>query len=252
MKDMEIKKKITVIGGPCSLESPELVESFLKRFPDQKIIRGGIFKMRTNKNSYQGPGVYGINFMREIILKHDLRLTTEISDPRQLDVLNDITSIYQVGTRNMYNYELLKELSKTGKTVILKRAMSATIDEWLHAADYLEELGQDKIILCERGIRGIDNKFRNHLDLSSVMYLKMNTRFRVFVDPSHAMGLREYVEVASMAAITSGCDGLLIETHKTPSLALSDSRQAIDYDQYEQLLNNIKRLASFLEAEVET
>ncbi|MCO4755351.1 MAG: N-acetylneuraminate synthase family protein, partial [Bacteriovoracaceae bacterium] len=176
----------------------------------------------------------------------NFEFVTEISDPRQIDVLDPITSVYQVGTRNMYNYELLKELGRLGKPVMLKRGFSATVKEWLGATNYLSDLGEDKVILCERGIRTFENTMRNTLDLGSVIYLKENTNFKVIVDPSHAMGDSKYVHQASMASMAAGADGILVEVHPEPAKALSDGHQTIDLKQFSQLTNDLRDLAKVM------
>jgi 3-deoxy-7-phosphoheptulonate synthase len=207
------------------------------------VIRGGIYKMRTNKNSFQGLGNVGIELIRDIKKNNPIRFVTEITDPRQIDGLLPIVSCFQVGARNMYNYELLKELANYKLPVILKRGFSATVSEWLGAAEYLNELGEDKIILCERGVRSFDNKLRNLLDLGSVIYLKKTTDFKVIVDPSHAMGDRRYVPDAALAALAAGADGIMVEVHPDPDHALSDGQQSLGPEIVTELVRKISELA---------
>ena len=175
---------------------------------------------------------------------------TEVTDVRQIEALAPITSVFQVGARNMYNYELLKELSRFERPVILKRAFSATISEWLGAAEYLFQLGEKNIILCERGVRSFDTKLRNLLDLGSVIYLKKNTPFKVLVDPSHSMGLTPYVADAAYAAVAAGADGLIVEVHPEPACALSDGQQALNLNQFDEMVHKLKKLAPIFEKEL--
>lgn len=231
------------ICGPCAIESQEQMSSIINLSFSPTLIRGGIYKMRTNKKSFQGLGADGIDIIKELKTKKAIDFITEITDPRQIDTLLPITSCFQVGARNMYNYELLKELATYRRPVILKRGFSATISEWLGAAEYLGDLGEEKIILCERGIRSFDNKLRNLLDLGSVIYLKQNTNFKVLVDPSHAMGDSRYVPQASVAALAAGADGLLVEIHPEPKKALSDGQQSLDLNEASELVKRLKLLA---------
>lgn len=199
--------------------------------------------MRTNAKSFQGMGQEGLEIVSELKKNFSFDFITEVTDARQIEKLLPHTSIFQVGARNMYNYELLKELSLYSKPVILKRAFSATISEWLGAAEYLFNLGEKKIILCERGVRSFDNKLRNLLDLGSVIYLKKNSPFKIIVDPSHSMGLTPYVADAAYAAVAAGADGLIIEVHPEPACALSDGQQALNLQQASELVDKLKKLA---------
>ena len=214
------------------------------------LVRGGIFKMRTRPDTFQGLREQGIEIIKELKKEFDFDFITEISDPRQLELLDSVTDMYQIGTRNMYNYELLKEINNYKKPVLLKRGLSATIDEWLGAASYFSNLKNNEIILCERGVRSFDNKLRNMLDLGSVIYLKQNTQYKVVVDPSHSMGHAQYVKEASYAALCAGADGLLIETHPTPQAALSDKDQALSLEEFAQLSNTVKELLKVFNKEL--
>ena len=235
--------ELFLIAGPCAVESESQMRTILSNENRPRLIRGGIHKMRTNAKSFQGLGNSGLDLIRN--LKHEIPFdfVTEVTDIRQIESLLPITSIFQVGARNMYNYELLKELGRYGRPVILKRAFSATISEWLGAAEYLADLGEENIILCERGVRSFDNKLRNLLDLGSVIYLKKNTNFKVLVDPSHSMGLTPYVADAAYAAVAAGADGLIVEVHPEPACALSDAQQALDIPQFNEMVNKLKQLA---------
>lgn len=235
-----------VISGPCAIESEEQIKTVLDGPDAPKVLRGGLYKMRTNPDSFQGLREEGAKIIAKLQEENQFQFVTEISDPRQIETLDPITSMYQIGARNMYNYELLRELSALGKPVLLKRAFSATLKEWLGSAQYLNKLGEDKIVLCERGIRSFETELRNTLDLGSVIYLKANTKFKVIVDPSHAMGEARYVAKASLAAMAAGADGLIIESHPCPHEALSDAKQAISLTELSKLNTDLLKLSECL------
>ncbi len=230
-----------VISGPCAVENHNQMKEIINAEIKPTFIRGGIFKMRTKRSSFQGLGAEGIEIIKHLKSISPFKFITEITDPRQIDLLLPIVDSFQVGARNMYNYELLKELSHLKKPVVLKRAFSATIQEWLGATEYLSGLGEENIFLCERGIRTFETKLRNTLDLGAVIYLKKNYPFKVLVDPSHAMGDSKYVHDASMAALAAGADGLLIEVHPDPKSALSDPEQALDLTLLRNLVNKLEK-----------
>jgi 3-deoxy-7-phosphoheptulonate synthase len=234
---------LVLISGPCAVESESQMRAILNAPHRPTLIRGGIHKMRTNAKSFQGIGWEGLELIGKLKKETHFDFVTEVTDVRQIEDLTSVTSIFQVGARNMYNYELLKELSRYGKPVILKRAFSATIAEWLGAAEYLFNLGEKNIILCERGVRSFDNKLRNMLDLGSVIYLKKNTPFKIIVDPSHSMGYTPYVADAAYAAVAAGADGLIVEVHPEPACALSDGQQALNLNQFDEMVEKLKKLA---------
>jgi 3-deoxy-7-phosphoheptulonate synthase len=242
--------ELFLIAGPCAVESENQLRQILSNENRPRLIRGGIHKMRTSSKSFQGLGDEGLNLVKNLKKEIPFDFVTEVTDARQIESLNEVTSIFQVGARNMYNYELLKELSKYGKPVILKRGFSATISEWLGAAEYLFNLGEKNIILCERGVRSFDNKLRNLLDLGSVIYLKKNTPFKVLVDPSHSMGYTAYVTDAALAAVAAGADGLMVEVHPEPACALSDGQQALNIPQFNELVAKLKKLAPIFDKEL--
>lgn len=242
--------ELVLIAGPCAVESENQMRQVLLNENRPRLIRGGIHKMRTSSKSFQGMGDEGLEIVKKMKKEIPFDFVTEVTDARQIETLNVYTSIFQVGARNMYNYELLKELSRYGKPVILKRAFSATVSEWLGSAEYLFNLGEKNIILCERGVRSFDNKLRNLLDLGSVIWLKKNTPFKVLVDPSHSMGLTPYVTDAALAAVAAGADGLIVEVHPEPACALSDGQQALNLQQFDDLVNKLKKLAPIFEKEL--
>ena len=231
-------------AGPCAIESEEHflnTANFVKK-QGASGIRGGIFKLRTDPKDFQGLREKALPILQKFKKQADLLFVSEITDPRQINFLEPLLDIYQVGTRNMFNYELLKELGKSKKPILLKRAFSAKIQEWLKAADYLIQSGNEKIILCERGIRTFETTTRNTLDLNALAYLKQESPFPVFVDPSHGTGIPSLVIPMSKAAVAAGADGLLIETHPEPDKALCDSYQALSFKAFENLMQELKPL----------
>lgn len=225
--------------GPCSIESEEQLErtlSFFKNNQIKCILRGGLFKMRTSPDSFQGLRKSGVEMVKKMKEKYQIQYASEISSLEQLDVICDIVDYIQIGARSMYNYELLSQLGRYNKPVILKRGFSATIEEWIKSAEYItKNFPNIEVILCERGIRGFDDKFRNVLDIQSALYIKKNTKFKILIDPSHACGKRDYIEDLSIASIALGVDGLMVETHPNPDLALSDKEQAISLETLKRL-----------------
>lgn len=244
-------KKFKIIAGPCSVESRTQMEQILAMKYSPSFIRGGTYKMRTQKTSFQGLGSEAIEIIKELKKEKDFTFVSEITDPRQIEIFHGVVDVFQVGARNMYNYELLKELAQLGNPVILKRAFSATISEWLGSADYLHPLGTERVILCERGVRSFDTKLRNMLDLGSVIWLKEETKFPVIVDPSHAMGDSKYVTQAALASMAAGADGILVEVHPDPTVALSDKDQALSVVKYSEMIEQLTVLGGALGLKVE-
>jgi 3-deoxy-7-phosphoheptulonate synthase len=246
--------RFTVMAGPCSIESRE---HFLETARGVKqagaaFLRGGIYKMRTSAESFQGLGPSAFGFIKEVKKEVAMPLVSEVTDPRHVADVADVVEMFQVGSRNMYNYELLRELGQLRKPVLLKRAFAATVDEWIKAADYVIKGGNDKVILCERGIRTFEPTTRNTLDLNSVAYLKAHTSFPVIVDPSHGTGRPELIGPMSLAAVGAGADGLIIEVHPRPKEALSDAHQALNFEQFATIVDNVGKVARALGREMET
>ncbi len=240
-----------IVGGPCAIESLNQythISSELKNC-GVSALRAGIFKLRTKPNSFQGLGKEAYPYVKIVREKFNLPIFSEVTDPRQVEELSVFVDCFQVGARNMYNYELLKELGKTQKPVLLKRAFSATIDEWVHAAGYIEAEGNNKVILCERGIRTFETKTRNTFDINAISYLKRNTHYPVFADPSHGTGDSQLVSDISLASVAAGADGLLIEVHHNPVKALSDGFQAITPSEFKILQKKIYKLHALLKDE---
>lgn len=233
-----------IIAGPCSVESYELMEKtaiFLKKVGIE-YMRGGAFKPRTSPYSFQGLGDRGLEILKSIKEKYNIKIVTELMDIRDLEAISDVADVIQIGSRNMYNYSLLREVGKTQKKILLKRGMSATVEEWLNAAEYIAIEGNNEIILCERGIRTFETYTRNTLDLSCIPVIKQKTNLKVIVDPSHGTGIRELVKPMSLAAISAGADGLMIEMHPDPDNALSDASQSINFDQFQDIHSKIIKL----------
>jgi 3-deoxy-7-phosphoheptulonate synthase len=238
-----------MIAGPCSIESRE---QFFETATAVKksgavLLRGGIWKMRTSFQSFQGLGPEAVSFIREVLDYTGLQLVSEITDPRQVELLDPLVGMYQVGARNMYNYALLKELGQTRKPVLLKRGFSALVDEWIKAAEYVSMGGNDQIVLCERGIRTFETSTRNTFDLNAVLVAKSRTSFPVIVDPSHAVGIREYVPKLALAAAVAGADGLIVEVHPRPAEALSDGFQALTIPDFQKLSQDLERVLGALD-----
>jgi 3-deoxy-7-phosphoheptulonate synthase len=238
------KEKFTVVAGPCSIESKEQLLAMANAFQDYglSLIRGGVWKMRTDPNSFQGLGEKAIEILKYLKEELRLRLITEVSDPRQLDFLHPWTSVYQVGARNMFNYALLKELAQQEKPVLLKRSFGATLNEWIKASEYLAAGKNPQVVLCERGIRTFETSARYTFDLNSVLIAKQETGLPVFVDPSHAIGLREFVPQLCFAAAAAGADGLLIEVHPEPEKSISDARQAISIETFHEIMQKLEQI----------
>lgn len=244
--------RFCIIAGPCSVESKESFESIASFVSQNKaaMLRGGVFKLRTDPNSFQGLGSVAFNMIEEVKLRLKQNFIAEVTDPRQIELASQYVEVFQVGSRNMYNYELLKELAKQNKPILLKRGFSATIDEWLKAAEYLEAGGNQKIILCERGVRGFDSKTRNVLDLSSALWVKQNTSYPVIVDPSHGTGVRSLIAPMAAAAAAVGVDGVMVEVHPEPDKALSDGFQALNFSDYKNMVYDVEKVLNALQREL--
>lgn len=233
-----------IIAGPCAIENEEMLEeiaSFISGL-GCKYIRGGVFKARTSPYSFQGLGIEGLKMFRTTANKYGLKIVSEITDIRQLDKCLDLIDIVQIGSRNMYNYEMLKEIGRISKPVLLKRGMSATIEEFLYAAEYIATYGNDKIILCERGIRSFDKLTRYTLDISAVPIIRQYTSLPVIIDPSHAAGRRDIINDLSMAAVAIKASGLIIEMHPLPEKALCDGSQSLNLKEFALLHKNVTTL----------
>lgn len=227
-----------VIAGPCSVESEEQILSAARavKAAGATALRGGAYKPRTSPRSFQGLGEEGLRLLDLARQETGLPVVTEVMDTAQIDLVASYADVLQVGSRNMQNFALLKEIGKAGKAVMLKRGLSATIAEWLGAAEYIVASGNDQVILCERGIRTFETHTRNTLDLSAAVAVKRLSGYPVIVDPSHAAGRRDLLPALSKAALAAGADGLMIEVHPEPARALSDAEQQLDFPAFRELM----------------
>lgn len=234
----------TVIAGPCSIESENQFKStaLAVKKSGASVLRGGIWKMRTSPNSFQGLGKESFEFIKKVKQEVGLPLVSEVTDARQIEEVLHVVDAFQVGARNMHNYALLKELGKQPKPVLLKRNFSAFIDEWLKSADYIMSGGNESVVLCERGIRTFETATRNTLDLNAVVYVKKHSSLPVIVDPSHAVGISDLVPQLCYASAAAGADGLIIEVHPKPTEALSDGPQALTFETFEKTMKQLEKV----------
>ena len=237
-------QRIVVMAGPCAVESRQQIMEIAAqvRASGAVILRGGAFKPRTSPYAFQGLGEEGLRYLREAGDAFDMPVTTEVVSPRDVDMMLDYIDMFQVGARNMQNFELLKEVGRTGRPVLLKRGLAATIEEWLMAAEYLMASGTDQVILCERGIRTYETATRNTLDISAIPVVQKLTHLPVIADPSHATGLRDMVAPMSLAIVAAGASGLIVEVHNNPDKAFSDGPQSLYPQQFDKLMRDIQAL----------
>lgn len=244
--------EVVIMAGPCSVESEEQMETTAALVAAQggSFLRGGAFKPRSSPYSFQGLGEDGLKIMREAADRHGLRVITEVMEAGHIDLIEKYTDVFQVGARNMQNFSLLKDLGRTSKPVFLKRGLSARLEEWLMSAEYVLAHGNPNVILCERGIRTFETYTRNTLDLSAVPIVKKRSHLPIIVDPSHGVGIRDKVIPMARAAIAVGADGLMIEVHPDPAHAFSDGPQSLYFDQFVELMGQIRKIAEVLGREV--
>jgi 3-deoxy-7-phosphoheptulonate synthase len=237
--------EVVVAAGPCSVESPEQIETIAGHVArcGAKILRGGAFKPRTSPYSFQGMGEKALEMLRNAADRHHLLVVSEVMDPSQVQMMLPMVDILQVGARNMQNYHLLRALGEVRKPVLLKRGMSATIEELLLSAEYIMAGGNHKVILCERGIRTFETYTRNTLDIAAIPVIKKLSHLPIFTDPSHGTGLRDKVSPMARASVAAGADGLLIEVHHDPEHALSDGAQSLFVEQFAQLMTELRIIA---------
>jgi len=237
--------EVIVMAGPCSAETEEQCDASaaaIKR-AGAKILRGGAFKPRSSPYSFQGHGEAGLQMLRQSADAHNLKLISEVMDVSQIDLIAKYCDIFQVGARNMQNYTLLRELGHARKPVLLKRGLSATIEEWLLSAEYILAGGNDDVILCERGIRTFETATRNTFDISSIPIVQKLSHLPVVADPSHGAGRRDMVPQLARAAVAAGADGLLIEVHSDPDHAWSDGAQSLFPEQFDRLVAELRIIA---------
>ena len=240
-----------VIAGPCSVETEEQITEVAKdvQASGAKLLRGGAFKPRTSPYSFQGLRAEGLELLLKARQATGMPVVTEIMSAAHLPLFKEV-DVIQVGARNMQNFELLKELGRQDKPILLKRGLANTIEEWLMSAEYIMAEGNQNIILCERGIRTFETATRNTLDLSAITVLKEKTHLPVIVDPSHATGVRRYVETMALAAVAAGADGLIIEVHNDPQKALCDGAQSLTPEQFDNTMKKVEKLRNFMVTEI--
>ena len=245
--DVCVGRDFLLIAGPCAVESEEQIfeAAKLAKAAGANVLRGGTFKPRMSPYSFQGLGREGLELLKNAGDTCHLPVVTEVTDTRDVEFVAEYADIVQIGARNMQNFSLLEEVGKVDKPVLLKRGMTATLEEFLNSAEYILSAGNSRVILCERGIRTFEPYTRNTLDLSAVPALKELTHLPVIVDPSHATGRRKLVPAMSLAAVAAGCDGLEIEMHPTPEKALSDSEQQLNGAELAELSEKIKKAVEF-------
>jgi len=251
-EDIKVKKQILTevfskiaksffIAGPCAVENYEMIDKIVRYLVSKgiSVIRAGAFKPRSSPDSFQGLGIEGLNILKEIRKKYKIKIVSEIVDIQYIDIMHETVDVLQVGARNMYNFELLKTLGRTSIPVLLKRGISATIKEFLCAASYIINGGNDKLILCERGIRSFDTSTRNVLDLSCVAIIKKEANIPIIVDISHSLGRKDIAVPMTRAALAAGADGIMVEVHNNPQSALSDSKQQMSLLEFDSYYNEL-------------
>lgn len=236
------------MAGPCSIEGEAQIADTVKALQSNgvRIMRGGVYKPRTSPYSFRGLGMEGLRIFHEHCHVAGIKIITEVMEAGQIESMLPYVDIFQVGARNAQNFNLLEALGRVDKPVMIKRGISGTIDELLYSAEYVFKNGNERILLCERGIRTFENAYRNTLDLNAVPILKEKSHLPVIVDPSHGIGIRKHVYPMSLAAVAAGADGLIIEMHKTPKKAATDAKQTIDFETFGGLVDHARKLHALL------
>jgi len=247
-------EEFVVIAGPCSVENEDqtIRTAVAVREAGAKMLRGGAFKPRTSPYAFQGLGLKGLKILDKARRETGLPIVTEVVDTRDVSWVGEYADVLQIGARNMQNFSLLREAGKSGKPILLKRGMHSTLEEWLNCAEYILAEGNDKVILCERGIRTFETFTRNTLDLSMIPAVHAESHLPIYVDPSHGTGILYMVEPMSLAAVAAGADGLEIEVHIDPASALSDKDQQLRPEDFARLMRKLNELRSFLAEEAES
>jgi len=244
---------LAMIAGPCAVESREGLDRIAAHVKKAgaNILRGGAFKPRTSPYAFQGMGEDGLKILREVGDKHGMPVVTEVMDPRQVALIEKWADMFQIGARNMQNFDLLKEVGQARKPVLLKRGMSATVKDLLMSAEYVLAGGNQDVVLCERGVRSFEDSTRNMLDMSAVPNVKGQSHLPIIVDPSHATGRPDLIPSMAKAAVAAGADGIHVEVHDCPEKALSDGPQALLPDQFARLMQDVRKLVSAVGAQVD-
>ncbi|MEQ9466552.1 MAG: bifunctional 3-deoxy-7-phosphoheptulonate synthase/chorismate mutase [Ekhidna sp.] len=238
----------SLMAGPCSIEGEENIKdtiNFLKT-NDIRIMRGGVYKPRSSPYSFRGLGIEGLKMWHKLARENGIKIISEVMQVSQIEEMHDYVDIFQVGARNTQNYNLLDELGKVDKPVLLKRGISGTIDELLHSAEYIFSGGNERLLLCERGIRTYEKASRNTFDINAIPILKEKSHLPVIADPSHGIGIRDHVGPLAMAATVAGADGVIFETHCRPEEAFSDGQQTLDYNEASSLIEKLRILSSMI------
>ena len=239
----------TIMSGPCSIESESQIKDTVEHLKKNniKIMRGGVFKPRSSPYAFRGLGLDGLKLFYKHCKANGIKIISEVMEVSQVEDMYDYVDIFQVGARNSQNFNLLDVLGEVNKPVMIKRGLSGTVDELLASAEYIFSNGNERLLLCERGIRTYEKTYRNTLDLNIVPILKEKSHLPVIVDPSHGIGIRKHVEKMALAAVTAGADGIIAETHKTPEQAFSDSQQTLSFKEAEQMYQKIRMLYNLVQ-----
>lgn len=244
--------QLVVIAGPCAIESYDQLLSTaqeVKRL-GATMLRGGAYKPRTSPYSFRGKGETGLDLLSEIKTLTGLPVVTEVMDARDIDRVAEVADMFQIGSRNMQNFSLLSEVGKTKRPVMLKRGLAATIEEWIYAAEYILKEGNDQVVLCERGIRTFETYTRNTVDITAIPALKELSHLPILLDPSHGTGRWSLVSPVALAGIAAGADGLMIEVHPQPDLALSDGPQSLNFEHFAELMESLDPVAKAVNREI--
>lgn len=241
---------LSIMAGPCSIENEEQVQKTIDHLVKNgvRIMRGGVFKPRSSPYAFRGLGIDGLKMWYTLAKKAGIKIITEVMQVSQIAEMHDYVDVFQVGARNTQNFNLLDELGKVDKAVMIKRGISGTIEELLYSAEYVFAAGNEKLILCERGIRTYERASRNTLDVNAIPILKEKTHLPVVADPSHGIGIREFVEPVALAAVMAGADGIIYETHQEPEKAASDGQQTLDFEESANLINRLKKTSTLLQS----
>jgi len=239
-----------LMAGPCSIESEEQIVKVLQHLKKNgvAIMRGGVYKPRSSPYSFRGLGIDGLKLWHELASKEGIKIITEVMMVEQIEAMAEYIDIFQVGARNSQNFNLLDALGEVDKPILLKRGISGTIDELLHAAEYIYSNGNEKVMFCERGIRSYESAYRNCFDVNAIAILKQKSHLPVIADPSHGIGIRKYVESIALASVMAGADGVIFETHETPEKAFSDGQQTLNFEESTKLIGKLNKTYHFRES----
>jgi 3-deoxy-7-phosphoheptulonate synthase len=234
----------TVMAGPCSIENEAQVESVIEELKrnNVKIMRGGVYKPRSSPYSFRGLGIDGLKMWHEQCRAHGIKIITEVMQVSQIEEMHDYVDIFQVGARNTQNFNLLDALGEVDKPVMIKRGISGSIEELLQSAEYIFSAGNEKLLLCERGIRTYENEYRNTFDINAIPILKDKSHLPVIADPSHGIGIRKYVDKIALASMMAGADGVIVEIHHEPEKAASDGQQTLNFEEFDGLMRKFKSM----------